>query len=87
MMPCSTNQKIAQYDVSISSIRGRFEMTTMVSKVDKSVLSIPNPRYADKIKTFSYLTGVTMDDEDTKSELPYPFDTGSKRVLQNKDTH
>ena len=70
MMLCSTNQKILQYDVSISSIRGKFEMTTMVSKGDKNVfLSIPNPKYTE-IKTFSHLRGVVKDDEDTKSELP-----------------
>lgn len=87
MMLCSTNHKIAQYDVSISSIRGKFEMTTMVSKVDKSVLlSIPNPRYADKIKTFSYLTGVTMDDEDTKSELPIHLILGASEYSRTK-TH
>ena len=33
-------------------------------------LSVPNPRYADKIKRFPHLAGVTMDDEDTKPELP-----------------
>ena len=44
---------------------------TMVSKVDKNVLlSIPNPKYTDEIKTFSHLGGVAKDDEDTKSELP-----------------
>ena len=46
-------------------------MTKMVSKVDRSVLlSIPNPRYTDKINTFSHLAGVTMDDEDTKPKPP-----------------
>ena len=87
MMLCSTNQKIAQYDVSISSIRGKFEMTTMVSKVDKSVLlSIPNPRYADKIKTFSHLAGVNMDDEDTKPELPIHLILGASEYSRIK-TH
>ena len=79
--------KNVQYDVSISSIRGKFEMTTMVSKVDKSVLlSIPNPRYADKIKTFSHLAGVTIDDEDTKPELPIHLILGAS-VYSRIKTH
>ena len=46
-------------------------MKTTVSKVDKGVLlSIPNPQYNDKIKMFPHPAGVTMDDEDTKPELP-----------------
>ena len=62
-------------------------MTTMVSKVDKSVLlSIPNPRYADKIKKFSHLMGVTMDDEDTKPELPIHLILGASEYSRIK-TH
>ena len=60
-------------------------MTTMVSKVDKSVLlSIPNPRYADKIKTFSHLAGVTMDAEDTKPELPIHLILGASEYSRIK---
>ena len=51
----STTQKTEQYDVKISNTRGKFEMTTTVSKVDKGVLlSIPNPQYNDKIKMFPH---------------------------------
>ena len=46
-------------------------MATTVSKVNKSVLlSVPNPRYSEKINQFTHLEGVVMDDGDTKSELP-----------------
>ena len=90
LMMCSTNQKIEQYDVrisSLSSIRGKFEMTTTVSKVDKGVLlSVPNPRYADKIKRFPHLAGVTMDDEDTKPELPIHLILGASEYSRIK-TH
>ena len=87
MMLCSANQKNGKYDVSISSIRGKFEMTKMVGKVDKSVLlSIPNPRHADKIKTFSHLTVVTMDDEDTKPELSIHLILGASEYSRIK-TH
>ena len=57
MMMCSTTQKIEQYDMKISNTctRGKFEMETTVSKMDKGVLlSIPNPQYNDKIKMFPH---------------------------------
>ena len=71
MMMCSTTQKIEQYDVKISSICGKFEMASTVSKVDKGVLlSVPNPGYAEQINKYRHLEGVVMNDEDTKAELP-----------------
>ena len=56
MMMCSTNQKIQQYDVKISNVVGDFNIAASVSKVDRSVLlTIPNPRYADKIHQYPHL--------------------------------
>jgi len=79
--------EIEHYDVKISSICGKFEMTTTVRKVDKSVLlSVSNPRYADKIKRFPHLVGVTMDDEDTKPQLPIHLILGASEYSRNK-TH
>jgi hypothetical protein len=50
MMMCSTTQKIEVYNVNVSSITGKFAMETEVNKVDKGVLlSVPNPRYEEKI--------------------------------------
>ena len=86
-MMCSTTQKIEQYDMKISNtcIRGKFEMKTTVSKVDKSVLlSIPNPQYNDKIKMFLHPAGVTMDDEDTKPELPMHLILGASEYSMIK---
>ena len=84
-MMCSTTQKIEQYDVKISNTRGKFEMTTTVSKVDKGVLlSIPNLQYNDKIKMFLHLAGVTMDDEDTKPELPIHLILGASEYSRIK---
>ena len=87
MMMCSTTQKIEQYDMKISNTctRGKFEMKTTVSKVDKGVLlSIPNPQYNDKIKMFLHLAGVTMDDEDTKPELPIHLILGASEYSRIK---
>ena len=60
-------------------------MKTTVSKVDKGVLlSIPNPQYNDKIKMFLHLAGVTMDDEDTKPELPIHLILGASEYSRIK---
>ena len=84
-MMCLTNQKIQQYDVKISNTRGSFEMATTVSKVDKSVLlSVPNPRYAEKINQYTHLEGVVMDDGDTKSELPIHMILGASEYSRIK---
>lgn len=83
MMMCWTNQKIYQYDVKVSSIVGDFNMAASVSKVDRSVLlTIPNPRYADKIHQYPHLQGVVMNDEE-EARVTHPFDIGCKRVLQD----
>ena len=84
-MMCSTTYKIEQYDVKISNIRGAFEITITVSKVNKGVLlSIPNPQYTDKIKMFPRLEGVTMDDEDTKPEQPIHLILGASEYSSIK---
>ena len=85
MMMCSTNRKIQQYNVKISNTRGSFKMATTVSKVNKSVLlSVPNPRYAEKINQYTHLEGVVMDDGDTKSELPIHLILGASEYSQTK---
>ena len=85
MMMCSTTQKIEQYDVKISSIRGTFEMATTVSKVDKGVLlSVPNPGYAEKLNKYPHLEGVVMDDVNTKSELPIHLILGASEYSRIK---
>ncbi len=71
MMICSTTQKVRSYEVKISSIDQKFEMTTMLNKVDKPVLlSVPNPRYEELLKRYSHLKELVMDDNDRKNELP-----------------
>jgi hypothetical protein len=71
MMVCSTTQKVNSYKVNISSVNKKFEMSTMLNEVDKSVLlTVPNPRYEELLKRYRHLEGVVMDDNDEKSELP-----------------
>ena len=85
MMMCSTNQKIYQYDVKISSVVGDFDMAASVSKVDRSVLlTIPNPKYADKIHQYPHLQGVVMNSEDKKPELPIHLILGAREYSRIK---
>ena len=84
-MMFSTTQKIEQYEVKISSVRGKFEMTTTVSQGDKGVLpSNPNPGYAEKINKYPHLKGVVMDDEDTKPEHWEYVSTPGLKPTQNQ---
>ena len=85
MMMCLTNQKIYQYDVKISSIVGDFNMAASVIKVDRSVLlTIPDPRYADKINQYPHLQGVFMNDGDKKPELPIHLILGASEYSRIK---
>lgn len=71
MMVCSTTQKVHSYKVNISSVDENFEMSTMLNKVDKSVLlTIPNPGYEELSKKYNHLEQVVMNDNDTKQDLP-----------------
>ena len=85
MMMCSANQKIYQHDAKISSVMGDFNMTTSVSKVDRSVLlTIPNTRYADKTHQYPHLQGVFMNDENKKPELPIHLILGASEYSRIK---
>jgi len=71
MMLHSTSQKIDIYDVQISNVKGDFAFSTMVNRVDKSVLlSLPNPRYTEIIERYPHMQEITMEDMDSKPELP-----------------
>lgn len=57
--------------MKVASEDGKFEMTTRISQVDKSVLlTVPNSNYEELIHKYSHLHVVVMDDNDKKSELP-----------------
>ena len=63
-------QRVQSYKVKISSVDGKYKMTTRVNKVDKGVLlTVPNPKYEDLINNYHHLQELVMDDNDKKSEL------------------
>lgn len=71
MMMNSTTKKIEVFKVKIENIKKNVAFETELCKVErKELLTLPNPKYADLIKKYSHLTGITMDDTDEKEELP-----------------
>ena len=59
------------YKVDVSNLKGDVTIKTEVTRVDKEVLlTVPNPHYETIIGRYKHLHGVTMEDWDTKSELP-----------------
>ena len=84
MIMCSTTQLISVYNLKVRDVDGKFELQTTVNKVDKGVLlNIPNPRYAEIIK-YDHLTGVVIEDNDTKSELPIHMILGASEYSRIK---
>ena len=70
MMIHSTKKLLEIYDVNIVNLKGDFELSTEVTKVEKNVLlTIPNPKYQEMLKSHQHLSGITMDDKDEKAEL------------------
>ena len=85
MMLHSTSQKIDIYDVQISNVKGDFAFSTMVNRVDKSVLlSLPNPRYTEIIERYPHMQEITMEDMDSKPELPIHMVLGASDYTRIK---
>ena len=85
MMMCSTNQRIDIYEVTVASLKGDFSLAVNTSKVDKEVLlSLPNPRYSEMMRKYRYMEGVSMDDVDTKPELPIHMILGASEYTKIK---
>ena len=84
MLLTSRKTKIGLYDVNIASYDGSYEMTTRLSKVDKSeLLFIENPKYENLIKRYQHLAA-RMDDHDKKSQLPVHVILGSGQYARIK---
>ena len=68
MMMSSATRKLAIYDVEISELSEEFKTNSPVYKVEKKTLLSLNTRQS-QIST-NILTGINMNDNDTKPELP-----------------
>ena len=64
-------RKIQVYSVQRKDINNEFSFKTEISKLEKSVLlELPNPNYREIQNNYQHLRGITLNDYDTKSELP-----------------
>ena len=85
MMMHSTKKLVEIYDVNIVNLKGDFELSTEVTKVEKNVLlTIPNPKYQEMLKSHKHLSGITMDDQDEKAELPVHMIIGTNQYPKIK---
>ena len=85
MIMHSTKKLVEIYDVNIVNLKGDFELSTEVTKVEKNVLlTIPNPKYLEMLKSHQHLIGITMDDNDEKAELPIHVIIGTNQYPKIK---
>ena len=71
MMFGTTNKAINIYGLQIRSLDGKFSFQAEVNKVDrKELLTLENPKCTEMVEQFSYLRGVTIQDDSEKLMLP-----------------
>ena len=71
MMFQTVKKKINIYNLTIQNSEGTPIFESEFTKVDrKELLHLPNPNYEKLKKQYRHLSAVTMDDTDTKAELP-----------------
>ena len=85
MMMESCNKRIEIHKVTICSLGNDFRINNEVKKVDRDkLLTLENPQYQQKINQYAHLQGISMDDEDTKLELPVHLILGASEYAQIK---
>ncbi len=71
MMVATTRNKIEVHKINVKSLSGGFQLETEVTKVNRGVLlALDNPQYLTLINQYAHLRGITIDDTDTKPQLP-----------------
>ena len=64
-------KNIPIYSVEIKDVNNEFSFKTEISKLEKSVLlELPNLNYREIQNNYQHLQDITLNDYDTKSELP-----------------
>ena len=65
----SITAQVELYNVTVTSVTDDFSMSVTVSKVDKpELMTLENPKYEELINKYTHLSGVHMDDSDTKPQ-------------------
>ena len=67
----SSMKNIPVYSVEIKDINNEFSFKTEINKLEKSVLlEMPNPNYRELQNTYPHLRDITLNDYNSKSQLP-----------------
>ena len=86
MMLGTTTREVELSTIEIAGLTSAFSLSVEVSKVNKNeLLVLDNPRYAEIIKNYAYMQGVTMEDQDTKDKTSSTYHSGGKRVCKAQD--
>ncbi len=71
MMMATTRNKIEVHKINVKSLSGGFQLETEVTNVNRGVLlALDNTQYPTLINQYAHLRGITIDDTDTKPQLP-----------------
>ena len=70
MMLYTTNSKLSIYSFTIKNLEDEFEFTTEMNAVDNDVLlNVTNPNYGTMLTKYPHLTGIKMNENQTKATL------------------
>ena len=85
MMFGTSNKAINIYGLQIRSLDGKFSLQAEVNKVDrKELLTLENPKCTEMVEQFSYLRGVTIQDDSEKPLLPIHLILGTNEYAKIK---
>lgn len=85
MMFGTSNKAINIYGLQIRSLDGKFSLQAEVNKVDrKELLTLENPKCTETVEQFSYLKGVTIQDDSEKPMLPIHLILGTNQCAKIK---
>ena len=85
MLMASKTTRVEIYDADVSSLDESFRINVKDSKVDKpELLFVKIPKYDQLLRKHDHLRGVTMDDGDTKQQLPIHLILGNGEYARIK---
>ena len=85
MLMASKTTRVEIFDAEVSSLDENFKINEKVSKVNKpELLFVKNPKYDQLLRKHDHLRGVTMDDGDTKPQLPIHLVLGNGEYARIK---
>ena len=85
MMLSSMTTNMEIYNVNVTPINGDFKMSVTMSKVAKpELMMLENLKYEELMEKYTHLSGVYMDDMDTKAHLPVHLVLGASEYAKIK---